>query len=127
MGWFGKKEGKREGISLPELPKIPELPSLGKSRDFDRITLPNLPSYPNSSFGKKFSQNAIKDAVSGEEEDEIEEDFDENEFPEKEETPKSVPGFVKKQTMPEEYTSRVSANSFKNWLQANIFMQTKLK
>ncbi|MEK6842250.1 MAG: hypothetical protein AABX84_00380, partial [Nanoarchaeota archaeon] len=77
MGWFGKKEEKRESMSLPELPKIPELPHLGKSRDFDRITLPSLPSYPNSSFGKKFSQNAIKDAISGEEEDEIEEDFDE--------------------------------------------------
>ena len=108
MGWFGKKEEKRESMSLPELPKIPELPHLGKSRDFDRITLPSLPSYPNSSFGKKFSQNAIKDAVSGEEEDEIEEDFDENEFPEEEKTPKLLPGFVKRQTMPEEYTSRVS-------------------
>ena len=108
MGWFGKKDGKREGMLLPELPKIPELPPLGKSGDFDRITLPNLPSYPNSSFGKKFSQNAIKDAVSGEEEDEIEEDFDEDEFPIKGKAAlEPLPGFVKRKTLPEEeYTSR---------------------
>lgn len=105
MGWFGKNEERKGGVSLPELPKIPDLPSLPKS-DFDRITLPNLPSYPNSSFGKKFSQNAIKDAVSGEEEDETEEGFDEDL---EEESPKSLPGFVKRKTMPEEYTSKISS------------------
>lgn len=104
MGWFGKNEERKEGVSLPELPKIPDLPSLPKS-DFDRITLPNLPSYPNSSFGKKISQNAIKDAVSGEEKDETEEDFNED----LEESSKPLPGFVKRKTMPEEYTSKVSS------------------
>ena len=119
MGWFGKKEEKGGGISsmpsLPELPKLPELPSLSRSPSFERVSLPNLPSYPNSSLGKKFSQNAIKDAVSGEEEDDFEEDEAEDFSDEDEIMPKSPQGFVKRNTLPEEeYTSRGSlVNSFK--------------
>lgn len=79
MGWFEKKEKKKEGISLPELPKLPELPSMGGRLNLEnQHALPQLPSYPTSSFGEKFSQNAIKDAVSGEEVDD-EEDFDADE------------------------------------------------
>lgn len=79
MGWFNKKEKKQGSISLPDLPKLPELPSLSKEPKLnDQQPIPQLPSYPSSSFGEKFSQNAIKDAVSGEEEDD-EEDFDANE------------------------------------------------
>ncbi len=78
MSWFNKKEKKKEGLNLPELPKLPELPNLGKGFNLDnQHALPQLPSYPTSSFGEKFSQNAIKDAVSGEEEDD--EDFDADE------------------------------------------------
>lgn len=80
MGWFEKKEKKKEGFSLPELPKLPELPSLERGFNLEnQHTLPQLPSYPTSSFGEKFSQNAIKDAVSGEEVDDNEEDFDADE------------------------------------------------
>ena len=44
--------------------------------------IPQLPSLPSSSFGEKFSQNAIKDAVSGSswEKDGDEEEADESEF-----------------------------------------------
>ena len=112
MGWFGKKEEKRESMmSLPELPTLPELPSLSKSLSFEKASLPNLPSYPNSSLGKKFSQNAIKEAVSGEEEDYEEEEADE--LPEEEEMmPKPLQGFVKRSSISEEeYTSK-SPSSF---------------
>lgn len=118
MGWFGKKDEREMSSSsmpsLPELPRLPELPSLSKSPSFERVSLPNLPSYPNSSFGRKFSQNAIKDAVSGEKEDDFEED--EDDFSDEDEVmPKPLQGFVKRSTLPEEeYTSRMSTgNSFK--------------
>ena len=64
MGWFDKKNKKRaleDSPSLPEMPKLPELPKV----DGELNELPQLPSYPSSSFGKKFSQNVIKEAVSG--------------------------------------------------------------
>lgn len=76
MVWFNKKEEKSERLTLPDLPKLPELPNLTKEpRPFNDSPIPQLPSYPSSSFGEKFSQNAIKDAVSGEEESD-EEDLD---------------------------------------------------
>ncbi|MEK6819844.1 MAG: hypothetical protein AABY03_01440 [Nanoarchaeota archaeon] len=118
MGWFGKKEEKSMGSSsmpsLPELPRLPELPSLSRSPSFERVSLPNLPSYPNSSLGRKFSQNAIKDAVSGEKEDDFEED-EEDYSDEDEITPKPLQGFVKRNALPEEeYTSRSNlVGSFK--------------
>src|SRR3989344_796603 len=119
MGWFGKKEEKSGSMSsmpsLPELPRLPELPSLSRSPSFERVSLRNLPSYPNSSLGKKFSKNAIKDAVSGEEEDDFEEDEADDYSDEAEITPKPLQGFVKRNAFPEEeYTSRGSlVNSFK--------------
>lgn len=62
MGWFKKnKEISEERIpSLPELPELPE---------FQKRDISQLPSFPNSSFGEKFSQNSIKEAVAGKEED----------------------------------------------------------
>ncbi|MFA4952867.1 MAG: hypothetical protein WC584_01445 [Candidatus Pacearchaeota archaeon] len=75
MGWFEKKESKERRTSsipelpnLPEFPSLPELPNLNYKRDLKEIH--QLPSLPNNYFGNKFSQNAIKDAVSGDEEDE---------------------------------------------------------
>jgi hypothetical protein len=65
MGWFNKKEeaGKKmmPANSVSELPRLPELPPL---RPKTGDNLPKLPSMPSSSFGEKFSQNTIKDAVS---------------------------------------------------------------
>ncbi len=58
MGWFNKKED--EGSKLSKLPELPELPKLN-----DDVS--KLPSFPSSSLGDKFSQDTIKDAVSGKE------------------------------------------------------------
>ncbi len=72
MGWFGKDD--KEGMnSMPEIPKLPELPELPKL-DTDNEKLPQLPSFPASNLGEKFSQSAIKEAVTGKKE--VEEDAD---------------------------------------------------
>lgn len=87
MGWFEKKEERRVP-ELPELPALPELPDFDypseKKSRFEFREINQLPILPNSSFGNKFSQNAIKEAVSGEEEDE--EVFDADEFEDEERT-----------------------------------------
>jgi hypothetical protein len=83
MGLFKKKQKeapKQEISKIPELPKLPELPAFSdfNSQKISRIEefpsdsrqLTPLPSFPTSSFGKKFSQNTIKNAVTGQEEDE---------------------------------------------------------
>ncbi|MEK6847590.1 MAG: hypothetical protein AABX50_00510 [Nanoarchaeota archaeon] len=66
MGLFGNKE-KRSEAEIPALPKLPRLPDLPMDSMGDRM-IHQLPSFPSSSFGKKFSQDSIKDAVSGERE-----------------------------------------------------------
>ena len=63
MGWFSKNSKKEDVPELPELPKLPELPPIG-----DREDLPQLPSFPSNSMGDRFSQSAIKEAVTGKEE-----------------------------------------------------------
>ncbi len=74
MGFFDRKEKKsEEGIpTLPRLPKLPELP------DMEEENSRGLPSFVSNSSGKKFSNNSIKDAVSGESGDE---DFYADDFP----------------------------------------------
>ncbi len=75
MGLFKKRvkkekkkiEKKPEHEKLPELPELPELPDFEEPKK--REPLPRLPSFPNDSFGKKFSQNTIKQAVTGEKEE----------------------------------------------------------
>ncbi len=72
MSWFGKKETENlDEDQIPSLPRLPELPSLPEmSEDRPRKdSLQQLPSYPSTTTGNLFSQNAIKDAVDGEEED----------------------------------------------------------
>lgn len=73
MGWFNKKEEKKgpepKNASLPELPKLPdlpELPDMHAQKPKPKEPLHKLPSFPNNSFGQKFSQNTIKEAVKGE-------------------------------------------------------------
>ena len=92
MGWFEKKENKERKINslselpdLPEFPRLPELPNWGdKKLRLEPKEIHQLPSLPNNSFGNKFSQNAIKDAVSGDEEDV--EVFNADEFEDEERT-----------------------------------------
>lgn len=67
MALFKKKKEEMRAIdeipSLPELPRLPELPDL--SSDNLRFKPNALPRFPPSTFGNKFSQDTIKDAVSG--------------------------------------------------------------
>ncbi|PIO07868.1 hypothetical protein COU59_02645 [Candidatus Pacearchaeota archaeon CG10_big_fil_rev_8_21_14_0_10_34_12] len=68
MGLFNKKDVKRPAPipALPELPKLPDFPFLD---DDDDRHIHRLPSFPSSSLGTKFSQDTIKGAVTGEEEE----------------------------------------------------------
>jgi len=77
MGLFKTNQIKRSGEEIPMLPELPRFPELPKLEDRGQIH--KLPSYPQSSFGEKFSQNAIKEAVSGKEEGD-EEVWDADEF-----------------------------------------------
>ena len=128
MSWFGKKEEKKSAAtpSLPELPRLPELPSLD-SFSFSGESKPqisNLPSFPNSSFGKKFSQNAIKDAVSGEKEEMDEGGFDGDEFPSAPAVMSKPlqPSLVRRSTMPqEEYRPKIS--SFRGGVKEPVFIR----
>jgi len=68
MALISKKSGEEE--QLPELPELPELPKV--KGQVNPNNLPPLPSFPDNDIGEKFSQNAIKEAVSGKNEDELE-------------------------------------------------------
>jgi len=90
MGWFNKQQTK-EFSDMPDLPELPELPSLPElpnmqKKDISHLPEPprapnKLPSFPNNTLGEKFSQNIIKEAVSGKKEVKgfETEDFDEDE------------------------------------------------
>lgn len=65
---------------MPELPRLPELPEFPEE-DFSNEEIPQLPSFPNGSIGDKFSQNTIKEAVTGKKEVE---EVEANEFAEEE-------------------------------------------
>ncbi len=89
MGLFRKKkkEVNKEVTpvpSLPGLPKLPELPSLENENKEDK-SIHKLPSYPSGSLGTKFSQNTIKDAVSGRKENFPEDESADDFFPDEEE------------------------------------------
>ena len=80
MGWFNQEKKEKENIpSLPEFPKLPELPKFDDENDSNE-EITKLPSLPNNMFGEKFSRNAIKDAVSGQEEDLDADDFKNEEY-----------------------------------------------
>jgi len=88
MGLFDKKkkEAPKKVIPdfprLPELPKLPELPDFESGTSFPKPPISQLPSFPVSSLGEKFSQNNIKEAVTGQKKDE--DDFDMDDFDEDE-------------------------------------------
>jgi len=64
MGLFKKKEKKQISEDFPSLPELPEIPRIREGMEYDK-TIPQLPTFPNNSFGKKFSQTSIKEAVRG--------------------------------------------------------------
>ncbi len=65
MGLFKKKEKKEDVPRLPDLPKLPELPEFSDEEENPEERIPQLPSFPNNSLGNKFSQDTIKEAVTG--------------------------------------------------------------
>ncbi|VVB82314.1 Uncharacterised protein [uncultured archaeon] len=76
MALFKKKE-KKGGVKmqkmeeiprLPELPQLPELPDFSDLEEKSEEPMTQLPSLPSNSLGNKFSQNIIKEAVSGKKE-----------------------------------------------------------
>ena len=102
MGLFNKGGKKSKGVSdykLPELPDLPEFPSVdsppGSSAAQQKDSLPQLPSFPTSQVGKKFSQDSIKQAVTGKkevvEEEKSADDFTLPGLPEKPEKPVKPP------------------------------------
>lgn len=91
MGLFTKKdkkeEMKKDASKVPELPELPKLPELPNMHQFayeeDEEPLPQLPRFPNNPIGNKFSQNTIKEAITGKKEEEEvfhAEDFSKNEY-----------------------------------------------
>jgi len=87
MGWFNKKkEEKKEIPSLSELPKLPEIPRI--SGEEGNFSINKLPSFPNNSIGEKFSQNTIKEAVTGKKEGE--EVFETDDFARTEDKPRMM-------------------------------------
>ena len=74
MGIFKKKEDRlfRKAVNnsdmLPEIPPLPRLPELPEFGEDEFSPVHPLPKLPNDSLGKKFSQNVIKDAVTGKKE-----------------------------------------------------------
>lgn len=107
MGWFGKKEKEEAIPSLPKLPKLPEFPRITEEIDNKMLPPPSLnqlPSFPNSPFGQKFSQSTIKDAVTGRKE--VGEDFRADDFVDEEDnsmrTMPKIPrfGFIKESSTP---------------------------
>ncbi len=106
MGWFNKtkKEEKKES-SIPELPKLPDIPNLDdeppKMNLDSQKTISQLPMFPNNSLGDKFSQDTIKDAITGKKEET--EEFEADDSEEDQMTPKipqitHVPEFYREGT-----------------------------
>ena len=80
MALFKKKENKTEIPSLPELPQLPKLPEFPEIKEDSDEIVSQLPTFPTTFVGSKFSQNTIKEAITGKkEEEEVEADeFGEN-------------------------------------------------
>jgi len=93
MGLFKKKEKEAEKLipaSAPQVPKLPELPRLdGLPKIPQKKALSKLPSYPLSPLGRKFSQNTIKEAVTGKKTGD--DGFGENDFAHEEDHEQMIP------------------------------------
>jgi len=71
MGWFNKKKGNSENEEIPSLPELPKLPEFSTTEGKNvEEPIHQLPSFPSNSLGEKFSQDTIKNAITGEKEDE---------------------------------------------------------
>lgn len=106
MSLFGnkKKETKKESdYGIPELPKLPELP---KMDGLNQQPLNQLPRFPSNALGDRFSQNTIKEAVSGEKEDGMEGEFDSGQFEDDDFGTEKMPLPPPKQFSREEFTPK---------------------
>ena len=117
MGIFSKKADKKASDipKLPELPRLPsEFPELGDSFSLEEPH--ELPSFPTSATGEKFSRDTIKSAIIGEDKEE-----DNSEFPKVSppsftslpaEPPKKIapPIKVKKDYLPSQMNSKQFGN-----------------
>ena len=72
MGLFSKKKQKDKTPSLPPIPELPRLPPLENFDDSKELH--QLPSFPTNQIGEQFSQNTIKNAVSGQNQQEMDEE-----------------------------------------------------
>jgi hypothetical protein len=78
MALFKKRDEKNLKLGdskLPELPQLPVLPELpeneyGEENDFSG-KIPQLPRFSTDSLGQKFSQNTIKEAITGKKEERV--------------------------------------------------------
>src|SRR3989344_2223150 len=74
MGLFSKKKPEPD-LSLPQLPELPDMGEHFQEIDNDYSKEAHeLPSFPTSSIGDRFSRETIKSAISG--------DYEEDEEPE---------------------------------------------
>ncbi len=98
MGLFKKKTKEMKGgeiapnsqpPALPKLPKLPEIPGI-ESKAFTQEATPKLPKYPSNSLGNKFSQDTIKEAVTGKKEAEIGKEDEFASFGEPQKIPKPI-------------------------------------
>jgi len=90
MGLFNKRT--KEAEKLPQLPRLPELPNFSDFEENEDLSFPSLdelppqkdisqlPSFPSNSLAEKFSQNTIKDAVTGQERGEMDDFVEEEEM-----------------------------------------------
>lgn len=71
MGLLKKRTKETDNIpDLPELPKLPKLPEFEDEKEVKLSkTIHQLPRFPNDSLGQKFSQNTIKEAITGKKEE----------------------------------------------------------
>ena len=120
MGLFSKKrkEVKKDSIRLlPELPRLPDFPEL----NYENEEISKLPKFPSSSFGTKFSQNTIKDAISGGKESDNFPQLDD--FPEDFEAPQKP----MKRPMPKDFDKRIEKRNISGMTRNSEFEETTHK
>ena len=99
MGLFKKKTKEVAGGSplqssqapaLPKLPELPKIPGIG-DKSFSQEPMPKLPKYPSNPLGNKFSQDTIKEAVTGGKEVDIGKEDEFASFEGSQKIPKPIP------------------------------------
>ncbi len=115
MALFKKRDEKAGDFSkLPELHQLPELPELPQNEYPDEEVgdfsgkIPQLPRFSNDSLGQRYSQNTIKQAITGKKEDKVFAD----EFDEEENQMMQKPSMNLKYPVPKKITSNFHQEEF---------------